>query len=280
MVVNADASQVYADLSILSARPSREEMGDVPHQLFGTIDGAQPYNAALWAEDAKRILARAWEDDHTPILVGGTGLYINTLLHGIAPVPDIDPTIRDEVRAMDPADAYARLGTLDPQSAARLHPADRTRIARALEVVRSTGRTIGTWQQQREGGIGDQIDIVPLIMLPPREWLRDRCDLRLDMMFSEGGIEEVARLRERQLSPDLPVMRAIGVPQVMDYLNGQLSRDDALTQAKAATRQYAKRQYTWFRHQPPADWRREERPLNAKIIDELAIILQQQLLTG
>lgn len=278
-MVNADASQVYSDLSILSARPSREEMGDVPHRLFGTIDGAQPYNAAHWAEDAKRILARAWEDEQTPILVGGTGLYINTLLHGIAPVPDIDPNIRAEVRAMDPADAYALLEKLDPQSAARLHPADRTRIARALEVVRSTGRTIGDWQQQREGGIGDQIDIAPLILLPPRDWLRDRCDLRLDRMFSEGGIEEVARLRERQLSPDLPVMRAIGVPQVMAYLNGQISRDEALTQAKAATRQYAKRQYTWFRHQPPPDWLRDERPLNAKTIVELAIILQEYLLT-
>lgn len=278
-MVNADASQVYSDLSILSARPSREEMGDVPHRLFGTIDGAQPYNAAHWAEDAKRILARAWEDEQTPILVGGTGLYINTLLHGIAPVPDIDPDIRAEVRAMDPADAYALLEKLDPQSAARLHPADRTRIARALEVVRSTGRTIGDWQQQREGGIGDQIDIAPLILLPPRDWLRDRCDLRLDRMFSEGGIEEVARLRERQLSPDLPVMRAIGVPQVMAYLNGQISRDEALTQAKAATRQYAKRQYTWFRHQPPPDWLRDKRPLNAKTIAELAIILQEYLLT-
>ncbi|HET6537021.1 MAG TPA: tRNA (adenosine(37)-N6)-dimethylallyltransferase MiaA [Sphingopyxis sp.] len=279
LVVNADASQVYSDLSILSARPSREEMGDVPHRLFGTIDGAQPYNAAHWAEDAKRILARAWEDEQTPILVGGTGLYINTLLHGIAPVPDIDPDIRAEVRAMDPADAYALLEKLDPQSAARLHPADRTRIARALEVVRSTGRTIGDWQQQREGGIGDQIDTAPLILLPPRDWLRDRCDLRLDRMFSEGGIEEVARLRERQLSPDLPVMRAIGVPQVMAYLNGQISRDEALTQAKAATRQYAKRQYTWFRHQPPPDWLRDERPLNAKTIGELVIILQEYLLT-
>lgn len=278
-MVNADASQVYSDLSILSARPSREEMGDVPHRLFGTIDGAQPYNAAHWAEDAKRILARAWEDEQTPILVGGTGLYINTLLHGIAPVSDIDPDIRAEVRAMDPADAYALLEKLDPQSAARLHPADRTRIARALEVVRYTGRTIGDWQQQREGGIGDQIDIAPLILLPPRDWLRDRCDLRLDRMFSEGGIEEVARLRERQLSPDLPVMRAIGVPQVMAYLNGQISRDEALTQAKAATRQYAKRQYTWFRHQPPPDWLRDERPLNAKTIGELVIILQEYLLT-
>lgn len=278
-MVNADASQVYSDLSILSARPSREEMGDVPHRLFGTIDGAQPYNAAHWAEDAKRILARAWEDEQTPILVGGTGLYINTLLHGIAPVPDIDPDIRAEVRAMNPADAYALLEKLDPQSAARLHPADRTRIARALEVVRSTGRTIGDWQQQREGSIGDQIDIAPLILLPPRDWLRDRCDLRLDRMFSEGGIEEVVRLRERQLSPDLPVMRAIGVPQVMAYLNGQISRDEALMQAKAATRQYAKRQYTWFRHQPPPEWLRDERPLNAKTINELAIILQDYLLT-
>ena len=275
MVINADASQVYKDLQILSARPSDAEMDGVPHRLFGSIDGATAYNAASWAEDAKRLLARAWEDEESPVLVGGTGLYINTLLFGIAPIPDVAPDIREAVRAMDTADAYAALSEADPASAARLHPADRTRIARALEVVQSSGQTITHWQQQREGGIADIVDVKPLILLPPRDWLRERCDLRLEMMFDEGGLEEVAALRERQLDPDLPVMRAIGVPQILAYLNGQISREEALIQAQAATRQYAKRQYTWFRHQPPVEWPRHETPLSSKDRHELAIKLQE-----
>lgn len=279
VVINADASQVYADLRILSARPSPDEMEGVPHRLFGTIDGAQAYNAARWADDVKRLLARAWEDEETPVLVGGTGLYLRTLLYGIAPVPTIDPDVRDAVRGMDLPMAYADLQRLDPASAARLHPSDRTRILRALEVVQSTGRTLPQWQEQREGGIADTVHLSPLILLPPRDWLRERCDRRLDIMFNEGGIDEVAALMERNLSPDLPVMRAIGVPQVISYLRGEVTRDQALAEAQAATRQYAKRQYTWFRHQPPADWIRHETPLSNNNIDELAIKLQQYGLT-
>lgn len=279
IAVNADASQVYTDLHILSARPTLAEMAGVPHHLFGTIDGSTAYNAATWAEDAKRILARAWEDEAVPVLVGGTGLYISTLLHGIAPVPDIHPDIRAQVRDMAPPDAYAALTLQDPGSAARLHPADRTRIARALEVVRSSGRTIGEWQQRREGGIAPLVRLTPLILLPPREWLRERCDRRLEMMFSEGGIEEVALLARRNLDPDLPVMRAIGVPQILAYLAGETSRAEALESAQAATRQYAKRQYTWFRHQPPAAWPRQETPLSSNDIDKLAIKLQDYCLT-
>lgn len=277
--INADASQVYADLQILSARPSRAEMENIPHRLFGSIDGAQAYNAARWAEDAKRLLARAWEDEETPVLVGGTGLYINTLLYGIAPVPVIDAQIRADVRDMPQEQAYAQLSQHDPASAARLHPADRTRIARALEVILSTGRTITDWQGQREGGIADIVNLFPIILLPPREWLRERCDRRLEIMFDTGGIEEVAALLERNLAPDLPVMRAIGVPQVAAYIQGQLSRDQALAQAQAATRQYAKRQYTWFRHQPPADWTRHETPLSNDDTTKFAIKLQEYHLT-
>lgn len=273
-MINSDASQVYSDLQIISARPSDEEMENVPHHLFGSVDGSHAYNAASWAQDAKRILARAWEDEETPVLVGGTGMYLNTLLYGIAPVPEIQPDVRAAVREMNPAAAYASLSHLDPASAQRLHPADRTRIARALEVVQSTGRSITHWQQQREGGIADMLHIAPLILLPPRDWLRERCDLRLEMMFSSGGLEEVAALRERQLNPDLPVMRAIGVPQIIAYLNGEISKEDALFQAQAATRQYAKRQYTWFRHQPPADWPRHEQALNSGDQRELVIKLQ------
>lgn len=279
VVINSDASQVYADLAILSARPTVEEMADIPHRMFGCIDGAEAYNAARWAADATAEIAEAHAAGALPILVGGTGLYLNTLLFGIAPVPEIDPGIRTAIRAMEVADAHAALAQDDPAAAARLHPADATRVARALEVVRSTGRPLADWQQAREGGIADAISVAPMILLPPRDWLRDRCDQRLVTMFERGAIEEAAALLARGLNPDLPAMRAIGVPQIARYLSGEIDRAEALDLAQAATRQYLKRQYTWFRNQLPAIWPRHAESLSIDNITELAIILRDRLLT-
>lgn len=279
-VINADASQVYADLAILSARPTDEEMDGVPHRLFGHVDGAEAHNAARWAAEAGDAIARAHDAGQVPILVGGTGLYLRTLLYGIAPVPDIEPGVREAVRALPVADAHAALMKADPAAAQRLHPADTTRVARALEVVRATGRTLADWQQACEGGIADDIALAPLVLLPPRDWLRDRCDRRLAQMFEGGGIEEAEALLTRGLDPDLPVMRAIGVPQIAAFLAGDITRAAALEQAQAATRQYAKRQFTWFRHQPPADWTRHAEKLSVDSIEQLAIILRDKLLTG
>ena len=280
LVVNADASQVYADLAILSARPSREEMEGVPHHLFGHIDGSQAHNAARWSDEARGVISHAHAAGKVPILVGGTGLYLRTLLYGIAPVPKIDPEIRDAVRALPVVEAHAALAKADPEAAARLNPADTTRVARALEVVRSTGRTLAAWQEAREGGIAGTIALAPLILLPPRDWLRDRCDQRLATMFDRGAIGEVEALLRRNLDPALPVMRAIGVPQIAACLRGEIGRADALEQAQAATRQYAKRQYTWFRHQFPADWPRHVESLNNDDVNKLAIKLRDKLLTG
>lgn len=280
VVINADASQVYADLAILSARPSNEEMAGIPHHLFGHIDAAEAHNAARWADEARATIAAAHVAGDIPILVGGTGLHIRTLLDGISPIPDIDPDVRAAVRALPVAGAHAALSREDPDTAARLNPADTTRIARALEVVRSTGHPLGHWHAAHTGGIGDAITLAPLILLPPRDWLRDRCDARLVQMFDGGAMAEVEALLARGLDPDLPAMRAIGVPQIAQYLTGAIDRDEALTLTQAATRQYAKRQYTWFRNQPPADWPRHTESLNNDSIDELAIILRQRLLTG
>lgn len=279
IVVNADASQVYADLAILSARPTAEEMQGVPHHLFGHVDAADACNAARWSDAARDLIGHAHAAGQLPILVGGTGLYLRTLLFGIAPVPDIDPAIREAVRALPVADAHAALALADPAAAARLAPADTTRVARALEVVRATGRTLAAWQEAREGGIADRIALAPMILLPPRDWLRARCDRRLEAMFDGGAIAEVEALLARDLDPDLPAMRAIGVPQIAALLRGDLSRDAALEQAQAATRQYAKRQYTWFRHQPPAGWPRHDESLSIDSIDQLAIKLRDTLLT-
>jgi tRNA dimethylallyltransferase len=182
-IINADASQVYRDLRLLSARPSSADEAAVPHRLFGHIDGAQSCSAADWAAQARSAIAETVADGRLPILVGGTGLYIRTIIDGIAPVPPIEPTVRDKVRRLDVTDAYAALCREDSEAAARLAPADSTRVARALEVIRSTGRPLSEWQAQREGGISDHIHLVPAIILPPREWLYPRCDARFNAML-------------------------------------------------------------------------------------------------
>jgi len=274
IVINADASQVYADLRLLSARPSAEEMGDVPHRLFGHVDGAQACTAARWAAEAKAEIDAAHAAGRLPVLVGGTGLYIRTLLDGIAPVPDIDPDVRAAVRALPVAQAHDALRREDPEAAARLAPADTTRVARALEVIRSTGRPLKDWQRHKEGGIGDRIALSPLILLPPRDWLVDRCDRRFVQMLDQGAIAEVEALLARRLDPALPVMRAIGVPDIAAFLTGDSDRAAMIERGQRATRQYAKRQYTWFANQPPASWPREPRQIDDKISDELAIKLQ------
>ena len=165
VVVNADASQVYRDLRILSARPSPADEARVPHRLFGHVDGADSCSAARWAAEARAVIGEVHAAGQVPVLVGGTGLYLRTLLDGIAPVPAIDPAIREAVRALPVAQAHAALAVEDPAAAARLAPADTTRVARALEVVRSTGRPLAAWQAQREGGIGGAVDLRALAHL-------------------------------------------------------------------------------------------------------------------
>ncbi|QPC99885.1 tRNA (adenosine(37)-N6)-dimethylallyltransferase MiaA [Qipengyuania soli] len=256
VVINADSAQVYADLKVLSARPDETEMGGIEHRLFGAWDGAEPCSAADWAAAARREIEALHDEDAVPVLVGGTGLYMRTLLEGIAPVPAIEPVIREQVRNMPQADARAALEREDPGAAARLAPADASRTTRALEVVRSTGLTLTDWQARKEGGIGDTVNLAPLILLPDREWLYERCDRRFEFMLERGAIEEVEALLERGLDPALPVMRAIGVPEISAMLKGELGRPQAIAAGQQATRQYAKRQYTWFRHQPPEDWPR------------------------
>ncbi len=255
-VINADSAQVYLDLQVLSARPDAAEMRGVDHRLFGTWDGAQPCSAGNWAQAAKREIAALHSEGAVPILVGGTGLYLRTLLDGIAPIPEIDPEIRAQIRALPQSDARRALLEEDPSAAAKLAPADNSRTARALEVVRSTGKPLNHWQKFLEGGIGDAITLHPLILLPERQLLYDRCDQRFETMLDLGAVEEVEALMARNLDPALPVMRAIGVREIAAWLGGDCTREEMIEAGKLATRQYSKRQYTWFRNQPPEDWPR------------------------
>ena len=256
MIINADSAQVYADLRVLSARPSEDEMEGVEHRLFGAWDGAEACSAAAWAERAKAAISVCHASDAVPILVGGTGLYLKVLLEGIAPIPAIDPDVRAMVRGLPDDGAYKLLQLEDPLRAVELAPNDRQRIARALEVKRSTGVTLADWQIAKAGGIGEEIDLHPLVLLPDRTWLYERCDRRFEAMLQTGAMAEVEALLARELDPDLPVMRAIGVPEIAAFLTDTLSREDMIAAGQQATRNYAKRQFTWFRRQTPEDWPR------------------------
>lgn len=261
IVINADSAQVYRDLRIVSARPSAADEARAPHRLYGTRDGADPCSAAAWAADARAAIAEAHASGRLPILVGGTGLYLRALLDGIAPIPEIDAETRAAVRAAPVADNHRALLIADPAAAARLRPADSQRIARALEVVRATGRPIADWQARRHGGIADRVRISARVLLPPRDWLLARTDARFATMMQGDGPAEVAALLARGLDPALPVMTAIGVREIGGFIAGALTREDALAAGQAATRRYAKRQYTWFRNQSPPDWARLEEAL-------------------
>jgi tRNA dimethylallyltransferase len=273
VIVNADSAQLYRDLDIVSARPTPADLARADHRLYGVLDGADPCSAARWASMAKAEIEAIHSEGRLPILVGGTGLYLRTLLDGIAPIPPIDPAIRSEVRAASVADNRAALEALDPVSAARIGPADTSRIARALEVVRSTNRQISKWQELKVGGIASTVALKPLILLPPRDWLYSRCDERFAAMLDGGAEQEVRALLDRKLNPDLPVMRAIGMREIGQAINSGPNLCHIYQAGAQATRRYAKRQYTWFANQPPPDWLRFTKPLTLQTTPEALALL-------
>lgn len=257
VIINADSMQVYRDLAVLTARPGPVEMAQAPHRLYGTVDGATAYSVADWAAAATAEIEAAWSAGRVPILVGGTGLYFRALIDGLAQVPDIPAAVRDAVRARlerdGPAAAHAWLAELDPGMAERLAPGDRQRIGRALEVVLATGTSLADYQRSTPPGplAGPQRAgaVTKYVLTLPRDALYARVDARLRDMLGEGALEEVAALAARRLDPDLPVMKALGVPPLMALLDGRLNRAEALARAQRDTRRYAKRQLTWLRNQ-------------------------------
>jgi tRNA dimethylallyltransferase len=279
VVINADASQVYAGLRVISAAPSPADEARAEHRLFGTVDPAIAWSAADWAAAAREAIAAAHAASRLPILVGGTGLYLTTLIDGIAPVPAIDPAVRQAVRAQTAAENYARLAEEDPAVAATLAPGDSARIARALEVIRSTGRSIAGWRAQRTGGIGGEVRLAAIILLPPRAPLYARCAARFVTMIETGAIGEVEALLARGLDPGLPAMRTIGVREIAAWRDGQSTLEEAELAAIAATRRYAKRQYTWFNHQPPDSWERVNEQVDDKLMPNIVTELRTLLLT-
>ena len=259
VIINADASQVYADLRVLSARPTALDEAQAPHRLYGVVDGAVAMSAVDWAVLARGEIAAALAEGQVPILVGGTGLYLETLLYGIAPVPEIAAAVRGEVRGLATAAAAAALAREDPVMAARLRPEDRQRVLRALEVVRGTGQSLSQWQAVREGGVRHLHDVRGLVVAPGREQRRAAAAQRLAAMMAAGALDEVRRLMARQsregLDAGLPVMKALGVGPLAAHLRGACTLEEALAATLAATHQYQKRQMTWLRGRfSGADW--------------------------
>ena len=259
VIVNADSMQVYRDLRIITARPTPEEEARVPHRLYGHVDAAVNFSAGAWVTDAAAILAEARAQHRLPIFVGGSGLYFKALTRGLSAVPPIAPEVRDGVRARLERDGvealHAELMQRDPASAERLKPRDRTRIARALEVVEATGRSLTDWHREGLPPLLPPGEFRALFLAPERDELYARIDARFDVMLGAGALEEVAALAARNLDPLLPAMKAHGVPALVRHLKGEITREEAAVVGRADTRHYAKRQFTWFRHQlPEFEW--------------------------
>lgn len=253
VVVNADSMQVYKDLRVITARPSARDEARAPHRLYGHVDATENYSVGRWLGEAEAALAAAQAAGHIPIFVGGTGLYFKALTRGLAAIPPIPAALRAYIRArIDTLGAPAlhrELATRDPETAARLFPGDRVRIARALEVLEATGRSITSWHA---AGLPPPIEpkrALKLFLAPPRDELYRRIDARFEAMIEAGALDEVQRLAARRLDPLLPAMKAHGVPWLMRHLSGELPLAAAAEAAKKDTRHYAKRQLTWFRHQ-------------------------------
>ncbi|WP_414645040.1 tRNA (adenosine(37)-N6)-dimethylallyltransferase MiaA [Bosea sp. (in: a-proteobacteria)] len=253
VVINADSMQVYRDLSVITARPTPEEMGDVPHHLYGHVDGATNHSVAAYAAEAGALLNAFAGQGHLPVLVGGTGLYFKALTEGLSAIPPVPEAVRVSFRAhaaeRTTGELHAELSEQDPEMAAKLRPSDRLRVMRALEVLAATGRSLSSFQGERQPGPLAGARLLQIFLAPERELVRERIDRRFDAMMTAGALEEVAALRERRLDPLLPVMRAHGVPGLIAHLDGTLTLEEAMARGKADTRAYAKRQVTWFRHQ-------------------------------
>jgi tRNA dimethylallyltransferase len=255
VIVNADSMQVYRDLRIITARPSVTEAAAAPHRLYGHVDAAENYSVGRWRNDAAAALQEAARLARPVILVGGTGLYFSALLRGLSDMPPVPAGIRDEVRARMIGEGaevlHAELARRDPAAAARLKPADRSRVTRALEVILATGRPLHVWHGQGRLATPEAEGAVKVFLSPDRIALHRRIDARFDAMIESGAIEEVRALAARSLDPLLPAMKAHGVPWLIRHLAGEIALAEAIEGGKRDTRRYTKRQATWFRNQLP-----------------------------
>lgn len=257
-VINADSMQVYRELRVVTARPALNDEQAAPHSLYGVLPGDAACSAARWAAMAAEDIARCREQGILPVVTGGTGLYLRALVQGLSPIPDIPGDVRLQARALMAGIGNVAFHTVlaerDPLAAARLPVGDTQRQIRALEVLEATGRSITAWQKEPPVPVVEA-DFLTIVLDPVRPWLYQRCDLRFAQMMQQGALDEVRALDALGLSADAPVLKALGVPELRALLRGELPEAAALDAAQRATRNFAKRQVTWFRHQLDADLR-------------------------
>ncbi|HEX6441126.1 MAG TPA: tRNA (adenosine(37)-N6)-dimethylallyltransferase MiaA [Stellaceae bacterium] len=280
-IINADSQQIYRDLPILTAQPDAAAVRHAPHRLYGFLDAAERGSAARWRALALAKIAAAHEAGRLPLVVGGTGLYLRALIQGLAPVPVIPSEIREEAAAL-----YRELGgpgfrekvaALDPEAAARLPPGDRARLTRAFEVVRATGVTLAEWQRRAANTLPYRF--VTILLMPPRHVLYAACDARFASMLAAGGLDEAQALTARDLDPGLPAMKAVGLPELLRHLRGEIGLGEAIALAQQSTRRYAKRQTTWFRHQLVPDLLFDEQ-FSASLLQRARDFIGQSRLTA
>ena len=256
VVINADSMQVYRDLRIITARPTPEEEAEAPHRLYGHVDAAVNFSVGRYVADANRVLQDI-QGRKLPIFVGGTGLYFKALTEGLSDMPPVPEEVREQVRreseGLETPELHRLLSQRDPETARTLRPSDRLRVQRALEVFAATGRPLVSFHGARQPGPLADVPVIKLFLAPERDELRRRIDARFLTMMDKGALDEVRALGERNLDPMLPAMRAHGVPGLLAHLRGEIPLDEAIARGQGDTRRYAKRQFTWFRHQLP-DW--------------------------
>lgn len=249
VVINADATQLYAELQILSARPTEAEMQGVKHRLYGVMQGDVPATAASWLALAAAEINAAWAAGKQPIICGGTGMYLSALREGLSSIPSVPAEIRDSIQHLPNEEIYAKLQEVDAPIATRLKSSDTQRLRRAYEVWLATEKPMSYWQNLPKLPLFAEAKFVLETLNPPREELYARCDARFVKMLEQGAIEEVESLLEKNYPPTAPIMKAVGVPEISAYLRGEISLEEATTKAQQATRNYAKRQVTWLRNQ-------------------------------
>ncbi|HET8727456.1 MAG TPA: tRNA (adenosine(37)-N6)-dimethylallyltransferase MiaA [Alphaproteobacteria bacterium] len=254
VVINADSMQVYRELSVLTARPGPADMAHAPHRLYGVLSGEERCSVARWRAMSLAEIDAAHGAGKLPIVVGGTGLYLRALMAGLADIPEIPEPIRaatgELFEALGGAAFHDELRRRDPKAATRLPPGDRQRLVRAFEVMAATGRSIVDWQNE-PAAASQGLSFHAIALMPEREPLYAACNARFLAMMDSGALDEVRDLAHAELDPSLPVMKALGVPELLGHLAGNLMLDEAVAAAQQATRRYAKRQLTWFRHQWP-----------------------------
>lgn len=252
-VINADSMQVYRELAVLTARPSAADEAGVPHRLYGIMSAAERCSAGQWATSAAAAIVEAWEAGRLPIVVGGTGFYIKALTEGLSTMPVVPSGVRNDAMALHArlgaAAFHAELAAIDPVAAARLRLSDTQRVTRAYEVWLATGRTLTAWQSEPALSPVPDAAFCTIVLEPPRDLLNAACDARFDTMLANGALDEARALAALNLDPILPAMKALGVPELLRHIAGELTLKEATGAAKLATRHFAKRQSTWFRTQ-------------------------------